>query len=616
MKALWLIALVALAMPTGTTALLSDVSQAASLGASPSQVGVHSHAAPASRLDFLFSPEIATGPVAMPMDAEHVAWASAAEYQVRFQCPAASESDAGTLDQPACPTYLLDAEDVMSQPRLVVDPTDGATLAFHALHGGPGVTAPGDQPPPRPWARDDALHQPHTVWRTTDGGQFWYDNRYYAPASLSGRNDDPLTPPTYEVFGLDNAAVTDHRGDIYTASHYARRPNGDTGNFQHMVVLWKLGDAGNNFDYEQGYVVRHTLGVNHTISDVHLVFDRADQTVVATWMEQDAGGNGLVRILHRHIDQNGWKEVPTPQSIDGCQAVSNPAIISSDLYIGCFAGRDFDATRYDANATEASLDHLQMFRYDTQTWRPEHLTELAVARPGNAVLSSAENIERGAMVLASAGVVDGRPFMFVTFGMLGEQWTEVQNYGRLVSGAQLAEGADRTVVDARVTALMMTRNSGMAYAIYSEQYEPQDGSDREFHKTLVGVYYTGQLQGTWGLGVGDPAAQANVPIHVRGLDGTVYRDHHDSLVAHKSRSGEERLFIAYGDHGFVRYAEFEEDAPLAVGFPLAAPPPPVPAPLLAANPALVGAAAGVLSTAMVARMAAAKKKTAAEAPTL
>src|SRR5689334_13487865 len=105
----------------------------------------------------------------------------------------------------------------MAQPDLAIDPRDSTLVAFHALHGGPGLRTAVQDPSPTEHSRDDAVHQPHTTFQSRDGGSTWDDNRYYAPEGLRTANA--------EVFGEDNALELDDKGDITLASLYSHRAN-------------------------------------------------------------------------------------------------------------------------------------------------------------------------------------------------------------------------------------------------------------------------------------------------------------------------------------------------------------------------------------------------------
>jgi hypothetical protein len=166
--------------------------------------------------------------------------------------------------------------------------------------------------------------------------------------------------------------------------------------------------------------------------------------------------------------------------------------------------------------------------------------------------------------------------------------------------------------------LAFVPRDGTIHFITMERYAPQQGGPLQdvgttaFSKAYNVVQATGKFLGRFDFAYGDPQARANFQPNYQGLGDEVYNDRHDSIVVVSGRSGD-RIFLAFGDHGIVRFAEAREENQPPPLFPFGAPIPPIPAAIPAANPAAVGAVAGVLSTAMLAALAAARNKKTTEA---
>jgi hypothetical protein len=161
--------------------------------------------------------------------------------------------------------------------------------------------------------------------------------------------------------------------------------------------------------------------------------------------------------------------------------------------------------------------------------------------------------------------------------------------------------------------LAVKATSGTAHFLVQERFTGGAASDsRVFSKTYGVAQSTGRFLGTFGLGYGDPQSRASVPVTVSGNSVGGFYDAHDSLLVVKGKLGEERLFIAFGDYGYVRFGEVVEVQPPAPLFPGIAAPAAIPALSAAVSPALVAAAAGALSMAAVSRIVLARSKKSVE----
>lgn len=540
----------------------------------------------------------------------------AGEYSLAWECPPSVSGGAGgTYESVGCPIHILDAQDVLSSPVMVVDPQNTDLVAFHALHGGPGTRTPADSAPRDPWAREDAIHQPHTVFTSRTGGGRWTDNPYYSPFYEPPETGEVDVDPYPRSWGIDNALTRDHRGDMYVASLYAIQ-DAEGEPLHYAAGLWKSGQPDEPFNRDSGTGVIRRAPEGSSVGSLHAGYVKDTKDAYVLWFERPAGGAPFVRLWHQDIDSNGvtWKEAPRDDRVEGCTGISNPVTVSGAVYIACAAGPDHP----EANATEGVV---QIHRYlPDEGWRSEWVGQTPLPAAQNLVLASAESGSKGNMAIMSAGVAGGQPYAVYSLGLLGTSWRPPLNYGgqltATVAGGESQEGA--VPIDARITAMTFVRQSSTFHFIYMERWDVSGASQsaKEYHKIYGVVHANGQFLGTADLGYGDPRAQANIPVHVSGTDSTVFFDLHDTIVTHTTRAGEHRIFVAFGDHGFVRYGEATELQPPPAIALIPLPPPAVPVLLTTVNPGLVGAGAGVLSGALLLRLLAAKKKVTAEAPSL
>ncbi|HUR62257.1 MAG TPA: hypothetical protein VM286_07855 [Candidatus Thermoplasmatota archaeon] len=559
-----------------------------------------------------WSPAEADGVQAL--DAAPVARAAdAGEYAVTFHCPARVSSD---LEDNRCPSYVLDTEDIMAQPVLMVDSRNPEWVAFNALHGGHGVRTGADPPFPTNYSRDNELHQPHTTFQTTDGGQNWDDNRYYAHIANKA-----------EVFGEDNSAVLDKRGRMYVSSLYSYREEGTTtcivasigctttaGPIRYAMLNWKSGTIREPFTSDVNYVQIDPRDAAAAITQNFLAYDGGSGQVAVFWLEVRSDGTSAIESAVTPTDGGSvWKRAEERQALRGCTGMTNPLALYDGIYVGCYAAKGHK-TPDGQNATAGAL---LLYRYDAKTWEPSFVGPTPFAAPGNTVLASAEGLHKGAFVAVAAGI-DGhaKPYVRVAFSDRGLSWTMPKDYVQYTTDTVTRQGA--TLVEERVNAVAFAAHSGTVHMIVMERFAVQQGGPIQdvgatpFSKAYAVVHATGKFLGKFDFKYGDPQTRANFNAQSKGLGEDVFADRHDSIVPISTRAGE-RIFLAFGDHGYVRFAEATEDNPSPPFFPFPAPPPAIPAALAAANPAVAGAVAGVLSTAMLAALAAARNKKTTEA---
>jgi hypothetical protein len=607
LRALALLVVLVAAPLAAPLALAHSLAGVPVLSGTPAATGVPARA-PAAFQPLSLAQEAPVVPTSIPQG-NGASWASAPEtsYDLKFVCPPiAQQADTSKAPQ-SCPTYVLDVEDVMAQPALVVDPGDPSFIAFNALHGGPGVRAPTQDPLPTEHSRSDLVHQPHTTFWSTDAGSTWDDNRYY-PRGLDNKA---------EVFGEDNAMAADPHGDMTIASLYSfynqsesssalpvlpTAPPTGTGNDPgYAVAIWSAGKAGEKVDYDKAYIV-HTAPMGHTMDSVQAASFPAAKSMAVLWRETDSDGSSLM-LLHRGSDNTGqWESIE--HAATNCQAITNAVAVGERLLVGCIQGK---AGRGDL--------HLYGF---AANWTVEDLGMAPLRGVTGAVLASAESVRAGGFVMAGSGITDGRPHVWVSFGLAKQDllpsFSRSRDYGDHLTA--LASHAGASLVESRVTALAFLGTSATAHLVYMERYTggSSAGPSAEFAKTYAAVQADGRFLGTWGLGFGDPQANANVPVLVSGSGTGAFDDAHDSLVVTHPKHGGERLFLAFGDHGYVRFAEVTEVQPPVALFPPIGAPAAIPTLTAATNPVVVGSVAGALSLAAVSRMALARSKKTAEAP--
>lgn len=550
----------------------------------------HAPAAPATSagvpLDTLFAKEVGVA-LSSPVRGDGPGWASAptTEYDLRFVCPDVTENVGlpATGQQPptACPAYVLDVEDILAQPDLAVDAQDNSLVAFHALHGGPGLRTTLQDASPTEASRDNAIHQPHTTFQSKDGGAFWDDNRYYAPTALSSNS--------FEVFGEDNALELDPDGKVTLASLYSHRlEQGQEPAY--VVYLWSSDDISHTMEYEKGNVARD-VPAGLVADSLDLAWHSAAEEMVVLWRTSGPDGP-RVHVEHKG-DEGQWTAWDQQAVVGPCDALSNAAAIGDQVVFACAQGSD---TRLWGINDDWTVSDLGL--------APLHgLTSLRLA--------SAESMREGGLVLAGATAREGRSVVVVVWGVAGQDWGRPTEVGSSVT--DLAAHAGASLVESHLTALAVKGSSGTAHFLLQERFTGGSATDsRVFGKTYGVVHGTGRFLGTFGIGYGDPQSRAAVPATVSGTGLGAYYDRHDGMAVVESDVGGERLFIAFGDYGYVRFAEVVEVEPTVPLFPPIAAPAAIPTLTAATSPAMVAAAAGVLSMAAVSRIVLARSKTAVE----
>ena len=530
--------------------------------------------------------------------------AADAEYEVGFSCPEAVEGP--TDGAPVCPAYVLDREDVFGQPVLVLDPFNPNLAAFSAMHGGRGAhPSPADQPPTER-SRDDAVHQPHTTFVTRDGGAGWEDMPYHAPDSL--RQKGVGGRPTTQVYGEDNAAALDAQGRLHLAALYAHRPDagpaGSPAPYQYSVGVWKAKRLEHPVDYNVNVRLLPAggEGASDRIDSLHMAHVPATDLVVTAWRETPAGAaptDAGRLVLHWTRPQDGalWTRVEADPALAACRAVSNPLALDATLYVACLAD--------GANATE-----WRVLAVDSTTWKTTQAG--AVPMPG----TTGHLVARGAggyMILLASGLQeDGAPTVQVAYGERGAAWSSPEE----VAPDILPD--DAPLLDARVTAAAWSPVSGNLHLVHLQRHDLASANAGagavEFRKLFVSLEAEGGVLATVDLGMG-ALSRVDFSPTLTGVGSGAFNDLHDSIVVWRDPKGlgGDREYVAYGDHGYVRFAEVtEENFPIPV-VPLGTQVPPVPLATPGAMPVIVGLPAGLLAGAMVVRTLAARRKVAVEA---
>lgn len=521
--------------------------------------------------------------LAPPTPSRHAEGSSAEGYAVTFRCAGESSTTATVT----CPAYVLDREDVMGQPVLLVDPNVPDLVAFSALHGGRGLhAAPGDEPPTER-SRSNVVHQPHTTFLSRDGGDTWLDRPYRAP--------DAMAKTGREVYGEDNAAALDADGRIYLASLYSYV---DGAAFtapspaRFAVGVWKARGIDKDIDYHVNSKVLYPKDESATLDSVHLVSVPDADAVVLLWRE----GNATVAHWTRPGDGALWTRIEKPVA-EGCDAVSNPIAVAREVFVAC---RGADRV-WRVHALDAS------------TWASRLVDETPLDEPHALLVPRGP---WGLMVLIGSGLSadNATPSVRIAYGELGARWSSPDDVGAKLTRATVAA----PLADARVTAAAYAPESGNLHLVYAERTDAArtanvDADRPEFTKVLASVQAEGAFQGLVDLQVGR-LSRVDFSPTLTGVGSGAFSDLHDGIVVVDTPDGP-REFLAYGDYGFVRYAEVVEENYLPPVAPVNAPIPAIPAASGGLAPVLVGVPAGLLSGAMVARTLMARRKHAVEAPT-
>lgn len=572
-------------------------------------------------------------PLAGPWRGAESGAAPEGDYSIGFECPSVQEGSYRLL----CPLYVLDEEDLMSQPVLMVDPADPDLIGFNALHGGHGVhSLPSDEPPTER-SRSDAVHQPHTTFRTSDGGLKWSDMPYYAPDHLNGaggtrdENGVPILPenPTEEepreVYGEDNAAALDREGRLTIASLYAHRDGnpagGDVAPFQYTVQTWKANRLNRDVDYfsNSRAINSGNDGLN-TIESLHAVYVPETDLVAVMWLESvpkagvvpelEEGPASQIRVFYTYPHEGAMWYEAQGDFIGPCRGISNPIVEGHEIYVGCFP---------DEGYAHASSYNLQMHAIDTYSWTTRHVAGTQVPPDFYALL--VEDRTPGQMILVASGLSgNGNPEVVITRGEEGARWSSLQ---RVQDDLRPEEAATGEILDVRVTAAAVSPQSDHLHMVYMERYQISDtalgGTEAAYYKTLAAFDPGDRFRTKQTLDMGGQGWASLDPFLTGGpSEGAgVFNDLRDTLVIWTDpETGVQREFIGYGDHGYFRFAEVVESNFL-FAFPIpSSPVPPIPAPAAGLNPATQAALAGSLSLAMLSRMLLAKKKVSTEAPEL
>lgn len=546
-------------------------------------------------------------------------WEGDSSHQFEFDCPPVNET---VYTLAGCPAFILDPEDIMSQPEMVIDPVEPGLIAFHALHGGRGVQSLPGQYVPSDRSRDDSLHQPHTVFQKDRADDFIFnDRKYYSPwhCDATTQQDINACQDQPDIFGEDNAIALDGQARMTVASLYAIEQGGDTGQFEYKIVVWKSERMNRLFEDKVNYAVLSTASPLNGADSLDLVYTGATNRMAVVWRESvpdnNTGPTGLNSWVSLSYTKPGegarWLPLEQEQWFGPCDAVSNAVSVRHLIYVACKPG---DAFEYpDPNAT---LGQWQLFTIDSRDWTTAWHSAVPVTAGDNAKLADSGQDH---IIFASAGLDEsGNPVTMLSAGTYSGEWYTPNGFGAQLTNQ--SNPLERREV--RITAVAYREETGHVHVLYMERYRVSAGVESagvpEYYKALANLGVTGR--GMEWLGK-QPLSLGNGPRHFsaqyQGAGENVFNDLKDSIVVWKDERGNEREFVAYADYGNVRFAEVVEvqQSPFPGFLPVGgAPPIPLAAP--GANPAYVGVVAGALSAAMVARILAAKKKATVEAPSL
>lgn len=543
---------------------------------------------------------------------------------VRLDC---GPPPAGSTDV-ACPRRVIDEEDIMGSPRLVVHPKDPMVMAFNALHGGPGISTGPTDVPPSATARKNIVHQPHTTFRSTtafdvkESSLTWKDQPYYAPNAeyRPDMDPDPLCPllpcvqevATRAMWGVDNGLAIDREGRMVEASLYAYKNASADAAFSYELALWKQQGPDKDRDGNANLKILYAEHDGDLMDTVDAVAVPGPNLTVALWREAAAPGDhgpgpsswiGLAWSTTAHDSR--WDRQRRADAIGPCLNITNAGAAGDTLYVGCVAGDGY-AMRPDARRGDLDLWAL---RWPGAT----HTFVATVPVHGRDPVLA---LRRDGMMAALATHVEGAHKVRVeaSFGHAGrDDWSPTTDLGgRLVNTTQAVEGA-------RVTAAAFQEATSTLYVVYEERHARDAGDARpRFEKRLVAVHPQAGVLDVHNLAVG--LVPSYYPATVEGLSDLVFEDRHDGLVVWTDRkTGAERVFIAFADYGTVEVAEVKQDGDVP---PACCPPPPPPGGHAVVDPntvnqasqAVAGVVGGVLASSMVLRLLLARSKRRVEAP--
>lgn len=531
-------------------------------------------------------------------------------YELEFICPTGGPG--GPLYTETirleCPFRIMDEEDSLGSPTLVVNPNNPNEMAIASLHGS---GAP-ERPTPRTRAINNGAGDGSgyfTVFTSTDGGYNWKDQ----PSNAFQPRVDAA-----DVYGEHTVVEMDNQGLLYGASAFSTQDQDDD-HWSGAVAAWKWGGADAEVRWQDVHDLILPLDSPATIHGLDLTYvpaaaDNATagpgaNKVVMTWMER-AEADGGVSVLRSATtttrDEPEWKAGDSNRTVGPCSSVSNGVAWGESVYVACRVA-DAQAYTHRPRAREGDLD---VWRIEPHTGDMEYVSTAPLRYGVPRITATPE----GRFAMASAEVADGsRVSVEVALGWHGSDWLALAN-----QGSSLHTGAPN-IVEVRIQDVAYVSEPNIVHVLYQEVYPPittdlslsgSPGSP-QFSKRLATF---NECEGN--LGVVDLSGgviHQYVPFGTERGDLSVFNDLVDGLFILRDAFGAEREFLAYGDLGVIAFAEianrFAPQCAMA-GFP---PPPPAqgfPAAQLAtanqgalsAQNLLMAAGAGVLTLAALVRL--------------
>lgn len=546
-------------------------------------------------------------------------WVPAAggNYRIHFDCPERMGGTPGEEQLAGCPLYVLDEEDIMSQPRILVDPKNPRWIGFNALHGGHGTQTPPAPAPPSERSRWNDLHQPHTTFQSVFGGADWSsgggeevegDNRYYAPGPLKAENRT--------IYGEDNAAVLDSSGNVHLASLYAYRDSTDT-DYRYAVATWKGHRLNEPVLYGEDLLIRFADGYNK-IDNLHILHVRETNWIVVLWRETSTNATGVagspswINGMYTKAGTGArWQSLTPEQQIPGCRGISKPIGQEGRVYVGCYPEKG------NRNAA-ANSRNLQIYAIDTKSWTTNFISDAPIDA-GTPILVDRGNAHMA--VLAASLNEQGDAVVKVAYGIQGGDWKDLKDYGPDFAKARLAVAPE--LLEVRITAAAYAKHTGYLHVLYQERYKA-DVTDvahlgpKSLFKTYGVIRPDQGFQGYFDLTFGRHEPRLYFDLDYQGgLEEGIFHDLHDDIfVWSHPKTKREQIFTVFGDYGFVRFGEIVEENPV-IGLPLFPPQvPPTPLAAPGTNSLLQGAAAAAVMSLAVLRMLTVKRKQTVKAPTL
>ncbi|MBW3583841.1 MAG: hypothetical protein KY455_12165 [Euryarchaeota archaeon] len=539
-----------------------------------------------------------------------------------------------------CPILVADRADPFANLHLDVDPRSPHHIAIFSLHGN------WDGNGPYPYSRSD---QAHTVFVSDDGGISWWDNpthtepaKEYIPAhhgaEAAGAMDDQgriyvgrlYTSPHPELpdanrstIALSKAPSAAQPGMVvasYRDSFVI--PSRDEGGVMRSFHLIPLSDAApaNQTDEETEAVPPPSDDSDHGAS-AEASMPTPDR-VYAVWHEKAHDHANSTTNMSAWIDfawtdtngENDWTRAHKDDVIGPCKSSSDAVSWDGRIFVACTVERGYTAR------DRALIGDIDVWEIDPRTNTTRLLSHTGI--DGDDPLLAVNRA--GHMVVVASRLYGNRTVSVpIAFGYGGTTFsTPLPDIGDALHRMT----GNEAVLDARVTALVITDRQSTVLLTYKERVQQMDDDigqrveevlvddPGDYSRHLVALNQCRLIDAArmhLGTGARLFQGQFETPFPADAFD-----DIRDGLVNVHSADGRERVHFAINDYGAALYGrvvveEASEVCAIGSGFPLT-PSPAMPQAVSLANPSnsAIGAGIGLVATAMVGYLLTVKRRTA------